>query len=292
MSPQCGASDRAILCSSQKSSLASKGCLGHLSFSIDQVKSAVESILETLFLARDAGNGSTYTQVLLLAASLLLVMASAILLAHRNDLGWWALIVAAFTGPVITAMQFDLFGLLYAIPLLLLAIFGLWRFSLFRLTGKFTRVVTRTPLTAWTVLGVAMGIVLLVALRFGPNLFNSLFLSATADVWVMFAAEAAIYASFVMIARGVRAGWLLLAAAAIADLIVYFTVSPMLGMMGLLVFIALAALYGFFLWRALPAAGQANEPAAELDEAGKALDAAKAATLEKLNKQQDPGNAS
>lgn len=182
---------------------------------------------------------------------MLLVFVSAILLAHRNDLGWWTLILSVFVGPMISALQYDLLGLIYAIPLLLLPIFGLWRFSQFKLNGKFTREVTKTPVTLWSAVGMVVGLILLVALRFGPFLFNSGFLTATPEVWVMYFADAAIFASFVMIARGVREGWLLLAVAAIADLVVYFLISPMLGMLGLYVFIALAAAYGYFLWRGL-----------------------------------------
>lgn len=218
---------------------------------------------------------------------MLLVFVSAILLAHRNDLGWWTLILGVFVGPIISSMQFDLLGLLYAVPLLLIAIFGLWRFSRFELQGKFTRLVTKTPVTLVSAVGMVVGLVLLVALRFGPFLFNGVYLKATSDVWVLYFAEAAIFAAFVMIARGVRAGWLLLAIAAIANVVVYFKISPMLGMLGLFVFIALGALYGFFLWRSLPLATQ--QPAGEaapLSEADEALEAAKAATLEKLNKQQ------
>nr|WP_280521060.1 nicotinamide mononucleotide transporter [Glutamicibacter sp. FBE19] len=229
-----------------------------------------------------ADSGSSYVQILLSAASMLLVFVSAILLAHRNDLGWWTLILSVFVGPMISALQFDLLGLIYAIPLLVLPIFGLWRFSQFKLTGKFSREVTATSITGWSAVGMIAGLILLVALRFGPFLFNSGFLTATPEVWVMYFADAAIFASFVMIARGVREGWLLLALAAIADLVIYFVISPMLGMLGLYVFIALAAAYGFFLWRTLPAAG--SEPVQmELGEEELALQKAKQATLDKMN---------
>lgn len=253
----------------------------HQSLPIDRVKSTVDSILETLFMAT-ADSGSSYVQILLSAASMLLVFVSAILLAHRNDLGWWTLILSVFVGPMISALQFDLLGLIYAIPLLVLPIFGLWRFSQFKLTGKFSREVTTTSITSWSAVGMIAGLILLVALRFGPFLFNSGFLTATPEVWVMYFADAAIFASFVMIARGVREGWLLLALAAIADLVIYFVISPMLGMLGLYVFIALAAAYGFFLWRTLPAAG--SEPVhVELSEEELALQKAKQATLDKMN---------
>ena len=172
-----------------------------------------------------AESSSSYVQILLSAASMLLVFISAVLLAHRNDLGWWTLILGAFTGPVITSLQYDLMGLLYAVPLLLIAVFGLWRFSLFKLNGKFTRIVTSTPVTIWSAVGLLMGLILLVALRFGPFLFNGGFMSATPEIWVLYFADAAIFASFVMIARGVRTGWLVLALAAIADLVIYFLIA-------------------------------------------------------------------
>ncbi|MCZ4141833.1 hypothetical protein BZG17_28950, partial [Escherichia coli] len=101
-------------------------------------------------------------------------------------------------------------------------------------------------MTPWSALGLFVGLVLLVALRFGPFLFNGGFMSATPEIWVLYFADAAIFASFVMVARGVRAGWLVLAVAAVADLVVYFLLSPILGMMGLFVFSALAAAYGYF----------------------------------------------
>ncbi len=265
---------------SQESRLASKGCLVHLPLPIDRVKSTVDSILQTLFMAT-ADSNSSYVQILLSAASMLLVFVSAILLAHRNDLGWWTLILAVFVGPLISALQFDLLGLIYGIPLLLLPIFGLWRFSQYKLHGKFTREVTRTGITMWSAVGMLVGLILLVALRFGPFLFNSTFLSATPEIWVMYFADAAIFASFVMIARGVREGWLLLALAAIADLVIYFMISPMLGMIGLYVFIALAAVYGFYLWRNLSGASEVAHE--ELSEEELALQKAKQATLDKLN---------
>lgn len=251
----------------------------------------MDSLLETLFMAT-AESSSSYVQILLSAASMLLVFISAVLLAHRNDLGWWTLILSVFVGPMISALQYDLLGLLYAVPLLLIAVFGLWRFSLFKLNGKFTRIVTSTPVTIWSAVGLLMGLILLVALRFGPFLFNGGFMSATPEIWVLYFADAAIFASFVMIARGVRTGWLVLALAAIADLVIYFLISPMLGMMGLFVFIALGAVYGFFLWRGLPAADQADLGLAEPSEEAQSLNAAKAATLAKLNKQQGNTDAS
>lgn len=218
---------------------------------------------------------------MLYALSALFLVVASILLAHRNDLGWWALIVAIFAGPVIDALKYDLYSLIYAVPLLILAFWGLWRFSRFDLQGKFTRLVTRTSLTLWSTLGLVVGVVILVALHFGQFLLNSVFLSAAPSVWVMYVAEAAIFASFVLIARGVRAGWLVLAAASIANVVVYFMVSPMLGMLGLQVFTVLAAGYGWFLWRNLPEVALPEPTEEEL-----ALDSAAQAAIDKLNSSQ------
>ncbi|GAA1404433.1 hypothetical protein AUR04nite_08920 [Glutamicibacter uratoxydans] len=237
----------------------------------------MEQILDSLFqlnLSTDSG-----VQIVLYAVSALFVVISAFLLAHRNDLGWWALIMAVFAGPIINAMKYDLFALFYGIPLLLLAIFGLWRFSRFELKGKFIRKVTKSPLTITAVVGLIAGVILLVALRFNVFLISGTYLSATKEIWVMYFAEAVLFASFVLIARGVRAGWLLLAVGAIVNVVVYFILNPVLGMLGLQVFTAIAALYGFFLWRGLPAAASETEPTEE----ELALQAAAKAALDKLN---------
>ncbi|WP_313814057.1 nicotinamide mononucleotide transporter [Glutamicibacter sp.] len=238
----------------------------------------MEQILDSLFqlnLSTDSG-----VQIVLYAVSALFVVIAAFLLAHRNDLGWWALIMAVFAGPIINAMKYDLFALFYGIPLLIIAIFGLWRFSRFELKGKFVRNVTLSPLTLTAVIGFIAGVILLVALRFNVFLISGTYLSATKEIWVMYFAEAVLFASFVLIARGVRAGWLLLAVGAIANVVVYFVMNPVLGMLGLQVFTAIAALYGFFLWRNLPAA---KDEVIELTDEEKALDAAAKATLDKLN---------
>ncbi|RBM00566.1 hypothetical protein C1H84_11530 [Glutamicibacter soli] len=240
----------------------------------------VESIIDSLFqLSLSTSSG---VQILLFAISALFVVIAALLLAHRNDLGWWALIMAVFSGPIISAMKYDLYALFYGVPLLLLAIFGLWRFSRFELKGKFIRMVTRTQLTVTSVVGLLAGIILLVALHFNVFLFNGSYLSATPEVWAMYVSDAVIFASFVLIARGVRSGWLLLAAGAISYVVVYFLVSPMLGMLGLYVFTALAALYGWYQWRALPAASQPEPTQEEI-----ALEAAAKAALDKLNSADD-----
>ncbi|MHA7224483.1 nicotinamide mononucleotide transporter [Glutamicibacter soli] len=240
----------------------------------------MESIIDSLFqLSLSTSSG---VQILLFAISALFVVIAALLLAHRNDLGWWALIMAVFSGPIISAMKYDLYALFYGVPLLLLAIFGLWRFSRFELKGKFIRMVTRTQLTVTSVVGLLAGIILLVALHFNVFLFNGSYLSATPEVWAMYVSDAVIFASFVLIARGVRSGWLLLAAGAISYVVVYFLVSPMLGMLGLYVFTALAALYGWYQWRALPAASQPEPTQEEI-----ALEAAAKAALDKLNSADD-----
>lgn len=240
----------------------------------------MESIIDSLFqLSLSTSSG---VQILLFAISALFVVIAALLLAHRNDLGWWALIMAVFSGPIISAMKYDLYALFYGVPLLLLAIFGLWRFSRFELKGKFIRMVTRTQLTVTSVVGLLAGIILLAALHFNVFLFNGSYLSATPEVWAMYVSDAVIFASFVLIARGVRSGWLLLAAGAISYVVVYFLVSPMLGMLGLYVFTALAALYGWYQWRALPEASQPEPTQEEI-----ALEAAAKAALDKLNSADD-----
>jgi len=241
-------------------------------------RSIVDSLLESLF--QTASDGSTYVQVLLTALTSLFVIVAAILLAHRNDLGWWALIIGVFSGPVIIAMKYDLYDLIYAVPLMIIAFFGLWRFSRFKLKGKFTRQITSTPLTLTSMVGIVVGVILMVALKFNVFLFNGVYLSATNEVWFMYFAEALTFVSFIFIARGVRAGWLMLALGSIANVVVYFLMNPVLGMLGLQVFSALAAVYGFFLWGNLPSA---EDEVVELSAEEIALQAATKATLDKLN---------
>lgn len=240
----------------------------------------MDSLLESLF--QTASDGSTYVQVLLTALTSLFVIVAAILLAHRNDLGWWALIIGVFSGPVIIAMKYDLYDLIYAVPLMIIAFFGLWRFSRFKLNGKFTRQITATGLTLTSVVGLVVGLILLVALKFNVYLFTGVYQSATKEVWFMYFAEALSFVAFVFIARGVRAGWIMLAVGSIANVVVYFVLNPVLGMLGLHVFSALAAVYGFFMWSKLPAP---IDSSIELTDEEKGLLAAKQKTLEQLNAQ-------
>ena len=102
------------------------------------------------------------TQVSLFAVSALLSCIAMVLLARRNDLGWWAQILAVFAGPTVVALQYEISMLFYAVPAMLAAAFGLWRFSKFEMAGRFGRKVIRREFSVKSLL---VGVSMLAGLR-------------------------------------------------------------------------------------------------------------------------------
>ncbi|WP_309082234.1 nicotinamide mononucleotide transporter [Zhihengliuella sp.] len=213
----------------------------------------MDQIFSTLF-NQPLGSDSAL-QVALSALSTLLTAVALMLLAHRNDLGWWVQIVAVFAGPLIIALTFGYEGLLSAVPSLAVAAYGLWRFSRFALRGRFTRNALRAPLRprqfGW---GLVLA-VLLTALGLGQMLTSGfVFQSGTASIWIAYGCAAVIGAALVGIANGVRWAWLAAAAAGAVNVgVLVAGGDPALGTLFSLVLLALAAGYGWFVWGALPA---------------------------------------
>ncbi|GAB3618926.1 hypothetical protein GCM10027417_01860 [Glutamicibacter endophyticus] len=193
------------------------------------------------------------TQVALYSLSAVLSVIACFMLAHRNDLGWWAQILSAFAGPLVIAMQYDMMLLLYGIPALLIGVFGLWRFSRFEFQGKFTRKVTRAPLTVGSAVLAVLGVATLTAAHMGEMLSTGfIFTPGTSTIWISFITEAVVLISFALIACGIRLGWLTMAAAAAVYVATLFNNNPAFALLGVWVFMVIAAVYGFFSWRNLP----------------------------------------
>ena len=193
------------------------------------------------------------TQVALFALSALLSCIAMVVLARRNDLGWWAQILAVFAGPLVIALQYEASLLFYAVPALLAAAFGLWRFSRFGISGRFGRkVIQRGFSTKSLLLGILM-VLVLTALRMGRMLTTGfIFTDGTSSLWISFAAEAALVVALVGIACGYRWAWLASAISAIVYVALLFDTNPALALLGVTVFQALAGIYGWFAWRNLP----------------------------------------
>lgn len=202
------------------------------------------------------------TQVSLFAVSSLLTFIALLLLARRNDLGWWAQILAVFAGPTVVALQYEASMLIYAIPAMLAAAFGLWRFSKFENSGKFGRKVIQR---AFSVKSLLIGVALLAifgALRFGLMLTTGfIFSGETLGLSISLIAEAAIVVALLGIAFGYRWAWLAISASGIAYVVVIFDSNPALALLGVTVFQILAGIYGWFSWRELPTQKMEEEAA-------------------------------
>lgn len=206
------------------------------------------------------------TQVALFAVSALLSCIAMVVLARRNDLGWWAQILAVFAGPLVIALQFESSLLLYAVPALLAAAFGLWRFSRFENAGRFGRKVIRHGFSISSLLAGVVLVLVFTALRMGRMLTSGfIFTEGTGSLWISFAAEAALVVALIGIACGYRWAWLASTVSAVVYVAVLFGSNPALALLGVTVFQALAGIYGWFAWR--------NVPTERPVEAGAASDA-------------------
>ncbi|WP_404286394.1 hypothetical protein [Glutamicibacter arilaitensis] len=198
-------------------------------------------------------------QVALFSLSALLSVVACALLAHRNDLGWWAQILAVFAGPLVISMQYDALFLVYAIPALLIGVFGLWRFSKYEFQGKFTRLVLRAPFGITAIIYAVIGVAVLTALHLGEMLTTGFaFTAGTGTIWVSYLTEAVVLISFALVACGVRAGWLLMALASAVYVATLFANNPAFALLLVWVFMFIASLYAWFMWRTLPRRNSAD----------------------------------
>lgn len=200
------------------------------------------------------------TQVALFSVSALLSFIAMVVLARRNDLGWWAQILAVFAGPLVIALQFQERSLLfYAVPALLAAVFGLWRFSRFENSGRFSRKVIQRGFSIQSLLVGVLLLLVFTALRMGRMLTTGfIFTEGTASLWVSLAAESAVVVALIGVACGYRWSWLAAFISSIAYIVVLFGNNPALALLGVTVFQALAAVYGWFAWRNLPTVRSAD----------------------------------
>lgn len=196
----------------------------------------------------------TATIVALDALSVLLTGLALLVLARRNDLGWWIQILAVFAGPLVIALQFGFDGLFKAVPYLLVPIFGLWRFSKYRLRGKFGRAVEVKPFSASSLV---WGFVITVLIAFAsalPTLFSRMDLaSVPANFWMTLVFAALVPAGLVGVANGLRWAWLAIAVSAVAQVAVYFGNQPAFATLAVLVLQFGASVFGWWSWRQLPA---------------------------------------
>lgn len=204
----------------------------------------------------------TATIVALDALGVLLTGIALLLLARRNDLGWWFQILAVFAGPLVIALQFGFDGLFKAVPYLLVPVYGLWRFSKYRMRGKFARLVEVRPFTASALV---WGFVLTVLIAFAsaiPTIFSGLDLaSIQASFWLTLGFAALVPAGLVGIANGLRWAWLVVAASAVAQVAVYFGNQPAFATLAVLVLQFGASLFGWWSWRQLPAEATQDDAA-------------------------------
>ncbi|WP_372697121.1 nicotinamide mononucleotide transporter [Arthrobacter sp. JSM 101049] len=204
----------------------------------------------------------TATIVALDALGVLLTGIALLLLARRNDLGWWFQVLAVFAGPLVIALQFGFDGMFKAVPYLLVPVYGLWRFSKYRMRGKFARLVEVQPFTASALV---WGFVLTVLIAFAsavPTIFSGLDLaSIQASFWLTLAFAALVPAGLVGIANGLRWAWLVVAASAVAQIAVYFGNQPAFATLAVLVLQFGTSLFGWWSWRQLPAEATQDDAA-------------------------------
>lgn len=232
----------------------------------------------------EAGSLSA-TFMLLSIASLLLVAVGQILLARRNDLGWWLVMVGFFANPLFVALfpgQGNYLQLIAALPQFLVAAVGLWGFSRFPLLSKFTRRIEPKPFTLGSLLGLLLFAAALTVAQFGPGLTepSELFHPGNVVYWLNFAATALISAGLLGVGLGRRWAWWLSALGA-AGMVTIGIVQPLINGAGqppfaLLfgyVLIAVTAVYGAFVWGRPQAATATEDDAATLADADAADDA-------------------
>lgn len=250
----------------------------------------------------EAGSSQANIMLLTMLASLLFAIGN-VVLARRNDFGWWLVMLGFFANPLFAALypgQNDYWLLLGAIPLFACAAIGMYGFSRHRLKGRFTRLIEPT---GFSVVGLVASLLLALVLTilqwgqavttpqrlFGtlaPDMINGQY----ATVWLNFLFASIVAVSYLGIGFAQRWAWLLLALGG-AGLAALTTLQPTLSgserpLFGLLlgyVLIFITAVYAWFAWGspvAVPSEDEAELEAAREAEAAGLLDAETEAAIE------------
>lgn len=243
--------------------------------------------------------------MLLTMLSSLLLAVGIILLARRNDFGWWLVMLGYFANPLVAALypgQNDYWLLLGAIPLFICAATAMYGFSRHPLKGRFTRVLAPTQFSVVGLLGLLLLAVALTILQWGHAVTTPqrLFATLSADqmsgplltAWLNFFFTALIGASLVGVGFAQRWAWGLTALGG-AGLALLTTLQPQLSgseepLFGLLlgyVLVVVTAVYAWIAW-GTPLAQTSGEDtsedsaAADADADPDALDPETEAALE------------
>lgn len=263
----------------------------------------MDQIIQTL-TGSAAGTSQATIMLLTIVASLLLA-AGNVLLARRNDFGWWVIMLGYFANPLFAALypgQNDYWLLLGAVPLFICASVAMYGFSRRPLKGRFTRVIAPTQFSVIGLLAVFLLTVALTILQWGhavttpQRLFSTLspemLTGPMITAWLNFVFTALIAAAYVGIGFAQRWAWGVTALGG-AGLALLTTLQPQLSgapepLFGLLLGYVLMVVTSFYAWFAwgtpLPAAADegdavnVQEAAADADPG--ALDAETEAKLE------------
>lgn len=200
--------------------------------------------------------------MLMTMASLLLISVGQILLARRNDLGWWVVMLGYFAGPVAIALypgMSDYWLLLGALAQFACAAVGLYGFSRSELVGRFTRRVHHQRFSVMALLGLLVLTLVVGVLQFGQALTSpkALFVEGSLTPWLNVIFSALIAVAFVGIGFGARWAWFLSAvggagqvALTAAQPVLAGAGEPLFVLLLAFVLVLLTALYGFFAWGA------------------------------------------
>ena len=183
-----------------------------------------------------------------------------LMLAHRNELGWWFSMLGTFFGFIAVALypgSANWMLLLGAVPLFAVGAVGLALWAKHPLAGKFTRSV---PVANFSIMGAIMlliytGVVAL--LQFGPDLaYPQLIFSETMQIaWLNFGLNALIMAGLLGVAFGSRWAWSLAAIGGIcmtvaSALLPHLTggPQPLLSQLFGMVLVTISAIYAWLMW--------------------------------------------
>ena len=205
--------------------------------------------------------GSVSSNLTLLNIGFLVFVAIGnLMLAHRNELGWWFSMLGTFFGFIAVALypgSANWMLLLGAVPLFAVGAVGLALWAKHPLAGKFTRSV---PVANFSIMGAIMlliytGVVAL--LQFGPDLaYPQLIFSETMQIaWLNFGLNALIMAGLLGVAFGSRWAWSLTAIGGIgmtvaSALLPHLTggPQPLLSQLFGMVLVTISAIYAWLMW--------------------------------------------